>query len=82
MVCELIFDESSVSSLVRSFEKMKSILLGKDREISSREREALLLVLECYTNAVPKELTYPFDDEEQASIIDAATNVWKVIQLQ
>lgn len=77
---ELVLDESSLSALINSFGKMSDILLGKGHEISDEERAALLITLECYANAVPGELTYPFTDEEQLELIEKAAKVYEEVQ--
>lgn len=67
----LLLDESSSSSLIQSLRQINTVWLEQN-EIDGKSRMTLLLVLECYANAVPGELTYQCDDEEQARIIHAA----------
>ena len=71
-----LFNESSPDALIESFKKIKDLLLENNTDISNDERTALIIVLECYANASPGELTYPFSDEDQISIIDAANDVY------
>lgn len=74
-----LLDESSPDSLIESFKKISSILLGEGPEISDEQRVSLIVVLDCYANASPGELTYSYTDDEQARIIDAAVTAYREV---